>query len=180
MNILLLSSSVREDRNTHQLAKALEKRINSEYNHDAKLIDLKETDLQNLGYLYKKHPNPPEKMKAAYDEFMATDAFIFVSPEYNGSYSGALKNAVDHFPKSAYQRKPIGVATVSTGAMGGMRAALQMQLLVLALKGIPSPEMLLTPNVSDKFKDGKLVDTDFLKNIDRFLDHLFWLSEKIS
>ena len=65
------------------------------------------------------------------------DAFILVSPEYNGSYSPAMKNLVDHFPKQHH--KPFGIATASPGPLGGIRASQQMQLLVNALFGIASP-----------------------------------------
>lgn len=179
MKIVILSSSVRDGRNTHQVARSINEVLNSQSGVESELIDLLEYDLQNIRHLYKAHPNPPDTMKEIYEKFMDSDGYIFVSPEYNGSYSGALKNAVDHFPKSAYIKKPIGVATVSTGAMGGMRAALQMQLLVLALKGIPSPEMLLTPVVEDKFEEGKLTDEDFEKRINYFIKEYLWLARNI-
>ena len=46
------------------------------------------------------------------------DAFILVTPEYNGSYTSALKNLLDHFPKQ--YRKAFGLVTASQGALGGM------------------------------------------------------------
>ena len=47
---------------------------------------------------------------------------LLVTPEYNGSYTPALKNLFDHFPKQS--RKPFGIVTASPGALGGMRAGI--------------------------------------------------------
>jgi NAD(P)H-dependent FMN reductase len=179
MKILVISSSVREKRNTHMVASALSERMREKYGIDAELVDLKEVDLPPLHYLYKAHPKPPKQMGALYDKFMECDGYIFVSPEHNGSYAAALKNAVDHFPKEAYFKKPIGISTVSTGGMGGMRAALQMQLLVLALKAFPMPEMLLTPNVTSKFDKGELTDEDFIKTMDRYIENYIWYANAL-
>ena len=64
--------------------------------------------------------------------------------------------------------------------MGGMRAALQMQQLVLALWGFPTPQMLLVSNVRDRFDEaGRLFDEDLGKKMDAFLDKLIWFSEAI-
>ena len=179
MKILILSSSVREKRNTHMVARSLSERMREKYGVDAELIDLMEYDLPHLAFLYKAHPNPPSAMGKLYDKFMDSDGYIFVSPEHNGSYSAALKNAVDHYPKEAYLRKPIGISTVSTGGMGGMRAALQMQLLVLAIKGFPMPEMLLTPNVTSLFTDGRLTDEKFIKTMDRYIENYLWYANAL-
>ena len=85
------------------------------------------------------------------------DAFIMVTPEYNGSYTPALKNLFDHFPKQS--RKPFGIVTASPGALGGVRAALQLQTLVYALFGVGSPHMLITPLIDKKFDEhGNLTD----------------------
>jgi NAD(P)H-dependent FMN reductase len=108
----------------------------------------------------------------------AADAFIIVTPEYNGSYSPAMQNMFDHFPKQ--QRKPFGLVTASPGAMGGMRAAMQLQQFTMALFGIPSPYMLLTPQVDKKFDtEGNLLDASFQKSVDTFIKEYLWLAEKV-
>ena len=107
------------------------------------------------------------------------DAFIVVSPEYNGSYTPALKNLFDHFPKRSH--KAFGIVTASPGILGGVRASQQMQLLINALFGIDSPYMLITPQVDKKFDaHGNLIDATFQKNIDVFVSEFLWLAENIS
>lgn len=107
------------------------------------------------------------------------DAFILISPEYNGSYAASLKNLFDHFPKQSH--KPFGIVTASTGAMGGIRASQQMQLLINALFGIACPYMLITPQADKKFdKQGNLLDESFQKNIDLFVKEFLWLTETLT
>ena len=179
MKILIISSTIREGRNSHQVALEVASQLNNREGFTAEVIDVAETDLDNLKHLYKKDPSPSGIKTEIYKKFETCDGYIFVSPEYNGSYCGALKNTVDHYPKSCYQRKPIGVVTVSTGAMGGMRAALQMQLLVLALMAYPMPKMLLTPKVGDKFEGGKLTDSSFSDTIGAYLNEFTWFASKL-
>ncbi len=105
---------------------------------------------------------------------------LFVTPEYNGSYSPALKNAVDSFNKTEFARKAIGIVTVTTGAMGGVRAGLALQHLILALFAYPVPQMLLVPAVQNKFDDeGNLLDAAFEKNIASFVKEFLWLAEAV-
>jgi NAD(P)H-dependent FMN reductase len=101
-----------------------------------------------------------------------------LTPEYNGSYSAPLKNLLDHFPKQHH--KVFAIATASTGMLGGVRAALQLQELIFALFGIGSPYMLVTPQVDKKFdENGNLLDANFQKSIDIFIREFVWLAEKI-
>jgi NAD(P)H-dependent FMN reductase len=103
------------------------------------------------------------------------DAFILVSPEYNGSYSPAMKNLLDHFPKQHH--KPFGIVTASPGPLGGIRASQQIQLLINALFGIASPYMLIVGGVDKKFDaNGNLLDPAFQNNIHNFITEYLWLA----
>ncbi len=178
-NIVIISSSTRDDRQSHKVAKALRRNVEKR-NRSVHLVDL--LDYPLVPYIRAYHPdktNQPGLEQLAEILDNAT-GLIFVSPEYNGSYTGALKNTLDHFPKTNYRKKAIGVVSVSSGGLGGMRAALQMQQLVLALFAIPSPTMLLTPNVEHLFDDeGHLIDSAFEKKINLFFDDYFWLHDRL-
>jgi NAD(P)H-dependent FMN reductase len=89
-----------------------------------------------------------------------------------------MKNLLDHFPKQS--RKAFGIVTASPGAMGGMRATQQMQLLIGALFGILSPYMLVTPGIDKKFDaEGNLLDESFRRQIDLFVKEFLWLAESV-
>lgn len=61
-----------------------------------------------------------------------------------------------------------------------MRASQQILLLIIALFGIASPYMLITPYVDKKFDEsGVLIDESFKPKIDFFLDQFKWLVSKI-
>ncbi|HEX8334802.1 MAG TPA: NAD(P)H-dependent oxidoreductase [Segetibacter sp.] len=107
------------------------------------------------------------------------DAFILLSPEYNGGYSPAMKNLLDHFPKQNH--KVFGIVTASPGAMGGIRAALALQHLVYGLFGIGSPHMLIVPEVDRKFTvDGTLSDDRFSSQVAHFIREFLWLARNIT
>ncbi len=180
MKITIISSSVRIGRQSHQVAEELQRRIEKQSGADVSLIDLAQYEIPLLASVLAKHPNPPADVVKIGAELNKADAMIFVSPEYNGGYSSALKNLVDYFPKSTYADKPIALASVSSGGMGGIRGALQMQQLILALGGFPLPKMLLVSKVKDRFDNqGQLTDQGFIKKFDDFLSRFLWFAEAI-
>ena len=69
---------------------------------------------------------PPAAWTAFRDRVRAADAVLFVTPEYNRSVPGVLKNAIDvgsrPYGKSVWSGKPAAIVTVSPGAIGGFGA----------------------------------------------------------
>lgn len=178
MNIEIISGSPRKDSITHRVALFLKNYIETHSMHSVDIIDVREWNLPLLEDVFTSVEVTPEEYKPLSERMFSADAFILISPEYNGSYTPAMKNLLDHYPKQS--RKAFGIVTASPGAMGGMRATQQMQLLVGALFGILSPYMLVIPAVDKKFDaDGHLVDATFQKQVDLFLRELLWLSEAL-
>jgi multimeric flavodoxin WrbA len=91
----------------------------------------------------------PADFRPLAEQMFATDAFILVTPEYNGSYSPALKNLLDHFPKQHH--KTFGIVTASPGPWVVCVQHSSCYLLVPALFGIASPYMLVVPGVEKSF-----------------------------
>ena len=181
MHITILSSSTRLNRNSHRVALALEKMINEKGEHTAEVLDLAAYDFPVMEEVLHRHPNPPAGLADFAEKVRRSDAHIFVSPEYNGSYTSALKNAVDYLKEGEFTQKAIGVVSVSTGMMGGIRAALAMQQLVLAIFGFPVPQMLPVGQVLQRFDEhGDLTDPGFEKNIGQFLRQFTWLAEAVA
>jgi NAD(P)H-dependent FMN reductase len=178
MNIEIISSSPRQVSLTHRVALHLQKKIATTTEHKVGLIDVREWNLGLLQNVFSTVENTPEKYKPLAERIFAAKGFIMVSPEYNGSYSPALNNLFDHFPKQA--RKVFGLATASVGAMGGMRASQQLLLLVPGLFGIASPQLLVTPFLDKKFDaKGNLIDETYAKSIDLFVNEFLWLAESL-
>lgn len=178
MKIEIISSSPRDVSVTIRVAKFLESYFKENTQHEIGLIDVRQWKLGLLQNVWTSIEKTPEAFKPLAERIFAADAFIIVTPEYNGSYSPALQNLMDHFPKQA--RKAFGLVTASPGAMGGMRASQQLLLMVPALFGIVSPQMLVTPLVDKKFdEEGKLIDESFKKSIETFSKEFLWLAETI-
>ena len=180
MNIEILSGSPREDSVSYRIALFLQKYMSEKTQHAVGIIDVRKWEVPALLQSAWSSPDKaPAELRPLAERMFAAEAFILLSPEYNGSYSGALKNLLDHFPKQI--RKPFGIVTASPGAMGGIRASQQMQLLINALFGIGSPYMLIVPTVQNKFdEEGNLIDASFQKNIDVFVTEFLWLAESIN
>ncbi len=178
MNIEIIAGSPRQNSVTHRLALHLKQQIAESTTHQVGIIDIREWNLPLLQSVFNSVENTPEQYKPLAERMFAADAFILVTPEYNGSYSPAMQNLLDYFPKQA--RKAFGLAPASVGGMGGIRASQQLLLLVPGLFGIASPQMLITPFVDKKFDEaGNLLDPGFKKTIDNFLKEFLWLAETL-
>jgi chromate reductase, NAD(P)H dehydrogenase (quinone) len=178
MKIEIISGSPRNESHTRRVALYLKRLLGEKEGISADIIDIREWNLPPVQTVYTSVENTPAEFKRVTERIFNADAFILVTPEYNGSYSPALKNLLDHYPKQ--HRKPFGIVTASPGAMGGIRAAQNLLLLVPALFGIASPYMLITPLVDKKFdKEGNLLDETFQKSIDIFINEYLWLSKKV-
>jgi NAD(P)H-dependent FMN reductase len=179
MKIEIVSGSPRTASLTRRVALHLKNWIKNNAEHEIDIIDLKDWDLPPVQTVFVSIDKTPDEFKPLAERVFKADAFILVTPEYNGSYSPALKNLLDHFPKQHH--KPFGIVTASPGAMGGMRAAQQLLLLVPALFGIASPYLLIVPSVDKKFSpDGDLLEESFQNNVHNFVTEFLWLSEKIA
>lgn len=178
MRIEIISGSPRANSVTYRVALHLKNLLQQRTEHEVGIIDLKEHNLPLIEKVFTSVADTPDEFKALAERMFAAQAFILITPEYNGSYTPAMKNLLDHFPKQT--RKTFGLVTATPGAMGGMRAAMQMQQLVYALFGIGSPYMLVIPAIDKKFDaEGHLLEASFQKSIDVFVNEFLWLSEKI-
>lgn len=180
LNITIISGSIRQNRNSHRVSLYLHTRLNQENDAIASIIDLSVEHLPLLTDSWDKHPEQHEAFSKLVKQMEETDAFIWVSPEYNGSYTPALKNFIDNFPLGALKKKPVGVVSVSTGSIGGIRGGIQMQQLALAIQAYAVPQMLLVPQVTVKFdENGNLLDDLFLKHLNLFIHELSWIGQAI-
>jgi chromate reductase len=90
--------------------------------------------------------SPPAASVAFKEKIAGADAVLFITPEYNRSVPGVLKNAIDiasrPYGKSAWDGKPAGVMSVSPGAIGGFGANhhLRQSLVFLNMPALQQPE----------------------------------------
>ena len=101
---------------------------------------------------------PAESVKRLKSEIASCQGILFVTPEYNRSIPGVLKNAIDHasrpYGQSAWAGKPAGVIGTSTGAVGTAMAQQHLRN-VLAYLDMPT---LAQPEAFVQFKEGLIDD----------------------
>ncbi len=179
MKIEIISGSPRSNSVTRRVGLYLKERLLQDTSHEIGIIDMQDWDLPPVKSVFSSVESAPVEYRPLAKRIFEANAFILLTPEYNGSYSPAMKNLIDHFPKQ--KRKTFGIVTASTGALGGMRAAQHLLLLVPALSGIASPLLLLVPAVEKKFTEkGELADAAFENSIHNFLTEFLWLATAVA
>jgi NAD(P)H-dependent FMN reductase len=179
MRIEIVTGSPRGNSVTKRVALHLYKQLALASSHHVGIIHASEWHLPPLQAVFTSPEATPDDFKPLSERIFNADAFIIVTPEFNGTYTGALKNIFDHFPKQ--HRKAFGIVTASPGPLGGMRAAQQLLQLVPALFGIASPYLLIVPYLDKKFdKEGELIDENFRNSVHNFTREFLWLAESIA
>lgn len=153
----VIVGSLRKNAFTRQMARALPELAPS----GMQLFDIEIGDLP----LYNEDletADAPAQWSRFRQQVQSADGILFVTPEYNRSIPGALKNALDvgsrPWGKSAWDGKPAAVVGQSPGLLGGMAAVHHLRQVMLAvnLAAMPHPEAYL-PSVATLFDaDGRL------------------------
>jgi chromate reductase len=117
-------------------------------------IPLYDYDVQSQGI--------PARVREIAEAIATADGVIFVTPEYNHSVPGVLKNAIDWLSRldpQPFRDKPCLIQTCSQGPMGGIRCQLALRPVLVSLRALnfTTPEVLIT-FARDKFADGALKD----------------------
>ena len=151
--IAVVVGSLRKDSFNGKLAAALAKLAPPE-------LSFKQVRIDDLPlYSQDDDAKPAEPVKRLKGEIAAARGLLFVTPEYNRSIPGVLKNAIDHasrpYGKSAWGGKPAGVLGVSVGAAGTAMAQQHLRN-ILAYLDVPT---LGQPEAFIQAKEG-LFDAD--------------------
>ena len=135
-------------------------------------------DIDGLpGFNQDEEKNPPAKVTELKAKIRAADAILFVTPEYNYSIPGVLKNAIDWasrpYGDSAWNGKPVAVMGASVGVIGTARAQyhLRQVFVFLDMHAVNQPEVMI--NASKSFDEqGNLTDQQTRDLIGKLLANL--------
>jgi chromate reductase len=130
-------------------------------------VNLEIFDLEGIPpFNQDEEANPPERVALLKARARAADAILLVTPEYNYSIPGVLKNAIDWasrpYGDNAWEGKPVALMGASIGAMGTSRAQYHLRQVFVFLNMYPlnRPEVMIT-NAALRFDDkGNLKDED--------------------
>lgn len=141
--IAVVVGSLRKDSFNRKLANAIVKLAPAEFS-------FKQLEIGNLPlYDQDDDAQPADAVKRLKAEILAAQGVLFVTPEYNRSIPGVLKNAIDHasrpYGQSAWAGKPAGVLGVSIGAIGTAMAQqhLRNMLAYLDMPTLGQPEAFI-------------------------------------
>jgi chromate reductase len=130
------------------------------------------------GFNQDEEQNPPEKIVELKKRIRASDAVLFVTPEYNYSVPGVLKNAIDWasrpYGDSAWNGKPAAIMGASIGAIATARAQyhLRQMFVFLNMHAVNQPEVMIG-NAGENFDaDGNLTNETTKKLISQLLQNL--------
>ena len=148
--IAVVVGSLRKESVNRQLAQALIELAPAE-------LSLKLLDVDLPLFNQDKESDPPESVRQFKAAIQAADGVVFVTPEYNRSIPGVLKNALDQgsrpYGKSVWTGKPVGVLGASIGAYGSAMAQQHLRnvLAFLDMPTMAQPEGFF--QIGDDFLD---------------------------
>lgn len=178
--IAVIVGSLRQDSFNRKLAHAMVKLLPPGFSF--KQIQIDDLPLYNQD----DDSSPTEPVKRLKAEIGAAHGLLFVTPEYNRSIPGVLKNAIDHasrpYGQSAWSGKPAGVFGVSVGAIGTAMAQQHLRN-ILAYLDVPT---LGQPEAFIQMKEGLFdangdIGTDSRKFLQNWMDrYITWVEKHVS
>lgn len=136
------------------------------------------------GFNQDNEKSPPAAVVDMKAKIRAADAILLVTPEYNYSIPGVLKNAIDWcarpYGDSAWKGKPVAVMGASVGALGTARAQyhLRQSLVFLDMPVVNQPEVMIAAAASKFDPSGTLTDDGAKKLIGQLLTNLCDLAKR--
>lgn len=167
-----ISGSLRKESYNTQVLKAVKKLAPA--NIVIEQISIADVPMYNFDLHEKFVPEPVEKLCTA---IKTADALIIVTPEYNYSIPGALKNVIDFLSKHSakpFDKKAVGIISASPGLLGGVRAQYHLRQILVAVNAMTMniPEVMIT-EVNKKFDEsGNLTDEKTNEFLKKFIEAL--------
>ena len=137
------------------------------------------------GFSQDDEANPPAKVLELKQRVRSADAILFVTPEYNYSVPGVLKNAIDWasrpFGDNAWNGKPVAIMGASVGTFGTARAQyhLRQMFVFLNMCAVNQPEVMIANAATAFDEQGQLVNETSRKLIGQLLEQLVELTKKM-
>ena len=169
-NVVAIVGSLRKESFTLKIAKTLARLA-------PETLKLEIVTLHEVSFFNQDlEATPPADWLAFREKIQKSSGVLFVTPEYNRSIPGVLKNAIDvasrPYGKSSFMGKPIGIVSNSPGPLGGVSAAMNLKQLLPGIVGpiMGQPEAYLTM-VGDAFDDkGDCTKESLQKVLQQYID----------
>lgn len=188
--ILILAGSTRRDSFNRKLARVAAAAAESAGGQPT-LLELADHPLPLYNGDLEAGAGLPDAARRLKDIFIAHDALILVSPEYNSSIPALLKNTLDWVsrpvpeagPNSGYlpfQGKPAALMSASPGALGGMRGLRHLRDVLIELRMLVLPEVVSVGAAHQAFDaDGRLTEARMAERVTGLAGQLLALTGRL-
>jgi NAD(P)H-dependent FMN reductase len=188
MKLAVITGSTRPGRQTPRQSQWIVKTAAAIDGIDVEHVDLKDYPMpmfnEAISPRYNPNRQPDPAVKKWLDKIDSFDAYIFVTPEYNHTIPGELKNAFDYLTWEL-KRKPAAVA--SHGSYGGVRAALTLKAVLSEGQAVVIPNFSAIASMSDHIDEAGNLDATVAANpygplgqLNGLLAELKWYSDVLS
>jgi len=150
-------------------------------------VTIETFDIKGLpGFSQDDETNPPAQVVELKQRIRDADAILLVTPEYNYSVPGVLKNAIDWasrpYGDSAWTRKPVAIMGASVGTQGTSRAQyhLRQTFVFLNMYAVNQPEVMISQAHKYFDAEGTLTDDRVKKLIRQLLEELVMLTKQLT
>lgn len=127
----------------------------------------------------------PQRASEFKEKIKSADAILLVTPEYNYSVSGVLKNAIDWgsrpYGNNSWEGKPVAIMSASPGLLGGARAQYHLRQMFVTLNMHPLnfPEVMIAAAHQKFDEQGKCTDEETRKRIRQLVEALVDWTKKL-
>lgn len=188
MKLQVIVGSTRPNRVTPTIARWVSTTAQSIDGIDVDIVDLAEYPLpffdESISPRYNPNRNPDEAVQKFINKIAEADAYVFVTPEYNHSVSGVLKNAIDYLTNEL-THKPATV--VSHGTVGGARAAMMLKEILSESQAAIIPQAVALIGSGRNFDENGSLKAEIQANpygpqaaLEATLAELKWYSDALS
>lgn len=115
----------------------------------------------------------PDQVATLHDQITRADAILIATPEYNQSFSGVLKNALDWVSRvkpNPWADKPVAIMSAAAGRAGGARAQFALRLAMVPFRPhlVTGPEIMVA-SAEGQFEGGDLTTDSYLKTLNTLM-----------
>ncbi len=190
MKVLVFAGSTRAqsfNRRLARVAAGIARERGAEVTH----LELGELDIPLYNADLEARGTPPDVIRLK--EIMDSHpAWIIVSPEYNASYTGLLKNTIDWASSPVkgheiwadgdrpFTGKVVGTLSASNGALGGLQSLSHLQPLLVNLQCWLAPKKFALSRAANAFDEqGALIDPASHQRVAAVVDQVLWAAERL-
>ncbi|MDV6011971.1 NAD(P)H-dependent oxidoreductase [Haloechinothrix sp. LS1_15] len=153
MRIFSLQGSLGEPSRTACLV-ALAERVLRHLGADVETTDLRRVRIPTVDpRLHDAGAHPDPEVRSLLDSAASADAFLWASPVYHNSYSGILKNALDHLTIGHVAHKPVALCA-NGGRQGSTQPTDHLRIVARGLHGVAIPHVLVSRNDAFSISEG--------------------------